>query len=93
MILKSSQIGISSKELSVRSLIFFIVELENLINYIRIQMLRNRHIGFLHFSFSQMKDASIFFKGGMIVFNQEQKVNLLKIHPEEAEITIMFVQL
>lgn len=96
MILKSSQIGVSSEELSVRSLIFFIVELENLLKYIGIQMLRNGETisiaenvtsGFLQFSFSQMKHAPTFFKGGMTVFNQEEKVDLLNIDPEEAEKT------
>lgn len=96
MILRSSQIGVSSEELSVRSLIFFIVELENLLKYIGIQMLQNGETisiaesvtsGFLQFSFSQMIDASKFFTGGMTVFNQEEKVNLLNIDTEEAEKT------
>ena len=72
MILKPSQIAVSSDELSVRSLIFFIVELENLLGYIGRQMLHYDETiavaesvtsGFLQFAFSQMKDASQFYRG------------------------------
>ena len=94
MILKSSQIGVSSDELSVRSLIFFIVEMKNLLSYIGSRMLQFDETiavaesvtsGFLQFSFSQMKDASKFFKGGMTVYSPEEKVRLLKIDPQEAQ--------
>lgn len=94
MILKSSQIGVSSDELSVRSLIFFIVELENLLRYIGSCMLQYDETisiaesvtsGFLQFSFSQMKDAPKFFKGGMTVYNQEEKVSLLDVDMHEAQ--------
>lgn len=96
MILKSSQIGVSSDELSVRSLIFFIVELKNLLNYIGSRMLQYDETisiaesvtsGFLQFSFSQMKDASRFFMGGMTVYSQEEKVSLLEVDPDEAKNT------
>lgn len=96
MILKSSQIGVSSDELSVRSLIFFIVEMQNLLSYIGSRMLQYDETiavaesvtsGFLQFSFSQMKDAAKFFKGGMTVYNPEEKVRLLKIDPQEAQKT------
>ncbi|WP_232704970.1 nicotinamide-nucleotide amidohydrolase family protein [Epilithonimonas sp. JDS] len=94
MILKSSQIGVSSDELSVRSLIFFIVELQNLLNYIGSRMLKNDETisvaesvtsGFLQFSFSQMKDSSKFFTGGMTVYSQEEKSRLLNVDPQEAQ--------
>lgn len=93
MILKSSQIGVSSDELSVRSLIFFITELENLLRYIGIQMFKSRETiaiaesvtsGFLQFSFSQMQNASQFFLGGMTVYSMEEKVRLLDVQPQEA---------
>ena len=92
MILKSSQIGVSSDELSVRSLIFFIVELQNLLAYIGNSMLENNETiavaegvtaGFLQFSFSQIKDASHFFKGGITVFTEEEKMRLLKVDSQE----------
>ncbi|MCU7613490.1 nicotinamide-nucleotide amidohydrolase family protein [Chryseobacterium sp. GMJ5] len=41
--------------------------------------------GFLQFSFSQMKDASQFFKGGITVYTLDEKVNLLRIDQEKAE--------
>lgn len=93
MILKSSQIGVSSDELSVRSLIFFIVELQNLLGYIGNQMLKYDETisvaesvtaGFLQFSFSQMKDASKFFMGGISVYSEGEKIRLLKVDAEEA---------
>ena len=94
MILKSSQIGVSSDELSVRSLIFFIVELQNLLNYIGSRMQRSGETisiaesvtsGFLQFSFSQMKDASRFFIGGMTVYSMDEKVTLLSVDAQEAQ--------
>lgn len=41
--------------------------------------------GYLQFSFSQMKDASEFFKGGITAYTLEEKVNLLNVNKEEAE--------
>ncbi len=41
--------------------------------------------GFLQFSFSQMKNASLFYKGGMTTYTLEEKVKLLKINREEAK--------
>ncbi|MCW3170644.1 CinA family protein [Chryseobacterium sp. 09-1422] len=40
--------------------------------------------GFLQFSFSQMKDASKFFEGGMTVYTLKEKVKLLKVDQDEA---------
>jgi len=40
--------------------------------------------GLLQFSFSQMKDASKFFEGGMTVYTLKEKVKLLKVDQEEA---------
>ncbi len=39
--------------------------------------------GFLQFSFSQMKDASKIFKGGITAYTLEEKVNLLHIDEKE----------
>ena len=41
--------------------------------------------GYLQFSFSQMKDASEFFKGGITAYTLEEKLNLLNVNKEEAE--------
>lgn len=41
--------------------------------------------GFLQFSFSQMKDASAFFKGGITAYTLEEKVRLLNINEIEAK--------
>lgn len=40
--------------------------------------------GCLQFSFSQMKDASEFFKGGVTAYTLEEKVKLLKVDEQEA---------
>ena len=40
--------------------------------------------GYLQFSFSQMKDASDFFKGGITAYTLEEKVKLLKVDEQEA---------
>ena len=40
--------------------------------------------GCLQFSFSQMKDASEFFKGGITAYTLEEKVKLLKVDEQEA---------
>ncbi|SHK66340.1 CinA family protein [Epilithonimonas mollis] len=93
MIVKPSQIGVSSDELSVRSLIFFIIELENLLSYIGKRMLQCKETiavaesvtsGFLQFSFSQMRDASTFFMGGITAYSLQEKVEILKVDLEEA---------
>ena len=93
MILKNSKIGISSEELSVRSLIYFIMELQNLFNYIGNYLLEVEETiavaesvtsGFLQFSFSQMKDASQFYKGGITAYTPDEKVNLLNVDETEA---------
>lgn len=84
MIVKPSKIAVSSDELSVRSLIFFSVELQNLLGYIGRGMLQYHETistaesvnsGYLQFSFSQMKDALKFFMGGMTVYGEEEKVS------------------
>lgn len=41
--------------------------------------------GFLQFSFSQIKDASTFFKGGITAYTLEEKVRFLKVDRKEAE--------
>jgi len=41
--------------------------------------------GFLQFSFSQVKDASKIFKGGMTVYTLEEKVKFLDVDEKEAE--------
>ncbi|REC44224.1 CinA family protein [Chryseobacterium pennipullorum] len=40
--------------------------------------------GFLQFSFSQIKDASELFKGGLTTYTLEEKVNLLRVDEKEA---------
>lgn len=94
MILKNSKIGISSEELSVRSLIYFIMELQNLFKYIGNYLLEVEETiaiaesvtsGFLQFSFSQMKDASKFYKGGITAYTLDEKINLLHVDASEAE--------
>lgn len=93
MILKHSDIGISTDPTSVRSLINFILELENLFDYIggcllssgeTVSVAESVTSGFLQFSFSQMKDASRFYKGGMTAYTQEGKADLLRVDDEEA---------
>ncbi|MFP3591400.1 CinA family protein [Chryseobacterium sp. SIMBA_038] len=41
--------------------------------------------GLLQFSFSQIKDASLFFKGGITAYTLEEKVRFLNIDRKEAE--------
>ncbi|AZA85521.1 nicotinamide-nucleotide amidohydrolase family protein [Chryseobacterium shandongense] len=93
MILKNSKIGVSSDELSVRSLIYFIMELQNLFKYIgnylleideTIAVAESVTSGFLQFSFSQMKDASKFYKGGITAYTPDEKVRLLQVDESEA---------
>lgn len=93
MILKPSRIGVSSEELSVRSLINFIIELQNLFDYIgkyllsvdeTITVAESVTSGFLQFSFSQMKDSSKFFKGGITAYTLDEKVSLLNVDETEA---------
>lgn len=93
MILKPSRIGVSSEEPSVRSLINFIIELQNLFDYIgkyllsvdeTITVAESVTSGFLQFSFSQMKEASKFFKGGITVYTLDEKVSLLNVDEAEA---------
>jgi len=93
MIVKPSQFGVNADELSVRSLIYFIIELDKLLKYIGKRLLSSGETiaiaesvtsGFLQFSFSQMKDASQFYKGGMTAYTLEEKVNLLNVNQEQA---------
>lgn len=88
MIVRPSQIGVNADELSVRSLIYFFIELENLLHYIGKRLHRNGESvaiaegvtsGFLQFSFSQMKNANQFYKGGLTTYTLEDAVNLLNI--------------
>jgi len=89
----SSNIDLSPDQLSVRSLIQFLKELENLYNHIGEYLLTANETvstaesvtsGLLQFSFSQMKDASKFFKGGLTAYTLEEKVSLLKVDQAEA---------
>ncbi|MBW7676364.1 CinA family protein [Chryseobacterium chendengshani] len=66
---------------------------QSLLNYIggalknaneSVAMAESVTAGYLQFSFSQMKDASDFFKGGMTVYTLEEKVKLLKVNEQEA---------
>lgn len=41
--------------------------------------------GFLQFSFSQMQNASLFYKGGVTAYNTEEKVKILDVDRKEAE--------
>lgn len=93
MIVKPSQFGVNAEELSVRSLIYFIIELDKLLKYIGKKLLFSGETiaiaesvtsGFLQFSFSQMKGASQFYKGGMTAYTLEDKVNLLHVNQQEA---------
>jgi nicotinamide-nucleotide amidase len=42
--------------------------------------------GFLQFSFSQMQNASLFYKGGITAYTLEEKVKFLNVDKKEAEI-------
>jgi nicotinamide-nucleotide amidase len=93
MTFKPSVFRLNTDQLSVKSLLYFMMELENLFNYIGEHLLlANESIsiaesvtsGFLQFSFSQMKDTSKFFKGGITAYTLEEKVHLLKVDPAEA---------
>jgi len=92
MILKHSKIDLTIEQLHAKSFIHFIAELQNLLNYIgkhlqalhqTVSIAESVTAGFLQFSFSQMKDASEFFKGGLTVYSYDEKVNLLNIDREE----------
>jgi len=50
-----------------------------------ISMTESVTAGFLQFSFSQMKDASKFFKGGITAYTLEEKVRFLDIDEHEAK--------
>lgn len=94
MIIKSSQIAVKTDELSVRSLVFFIIELQNLLAYIGKHLLKTNATistaesvtsGFLQFSFSQMKSASRFYKGGITTYTSDETINLLNVERAEAQ--------
>nr|WP_314499425.1 CinA family protein [uncultured Chryseobacterium sp.] len=93
MILKPTKIDLTIEQLSAKSFINFIVELQNLLEYIGSELLAvNQTIsiaesvtaGFLQFSFSQMNDASQFFKGGITAFTVAEKIDILNIEKDEA---------
>lgn len=78
---------------TVNSLSGFITKLENIFAGIGEMLLASGETvaaaesvtsGFLQFSFSQMKEASTFYKGGMTAYAQEGKVELLRVDDEEA---------
>ena len=92
MILKQSKIDLTIDELHAKSFIHFVAELQKLINYIgnhlkflqqTISIAETVTAGFLQFSFSQMKDASEFFRGGITTYSLNEKVNLLDVNQEE----------
>ncbi|WPO81564.1 nicotinamide-nucleotide amidohydrolase family protein [Chryseobacterium sp. JJR-5R] len=92
MILKSSKIDLTIEQLNVKSFIYFLAELQNLLEYIGQQLVEidetvsiaeNVTAGFLQFSFSQIKDASKFFKGGITVYTPEDDVSLFGVDPEK----------
>ncbi|MGV2451601.1 UNVERIFIED_CONTAM: nicotinamide-nucleotide amidohydrolase family protein [Ralstonia mannitolilytica] len=77
----------------IKSMICFMMELENLFQYIGESLLSSGETvstaesvtsGFLQFSFSQMKEASQFFKGGMTAYTLSEKVGLLAVNEDEA---------
>lgn len=85
MILKSSKIDLTIEQLNVKSFVHFLIELQNLLGYIGEQLVEidetvsiaeNVTSGFLQFSFSQIKNASGFFKGGLTVYNADNNINL-----------------
>lgn len=93
MILKPTKIDLTKEQLSAKSFINFIVELQNLLEYIGTELLAvNETIsiaesvtaGFLQFSFSQMSDASQFFKGGITAYTVTEKIDLLNVEENEA---------
>lgn len=95
MIVKPSQIGVNADELSVRSLIYFFMELQNLLHYIGKELRRNGESvaiaegvtsGFLQFSFSQMKNASQFYRGGLTAYTMDDASNVLNIMNENSSI-------
>ncbi|MFS4432198.1 CinA family protein [Chryseobacterium sp. S90] len=91
MILKTLQIP-EADQLPIKSMICFMMELENLFEYIGEYLLsfgetvataESVTSGFLQFSFSQMKEASRFFKGGMTAYTLNEKVGLLSVNKDE----------
>lgn len=93
MILKHSKIDLTIEHLNARSFVNFLVELQNLLDYIGDKLLSSNQSvsvaesvtsGFLQFSFSQMKDTSKFFKGGITAYALEEKLSLLDIDKKEA---------
>ncbi|WP_426478080.1 CinA family protein [Chryseobacterium sp. CBSDS_008] len=92
MILKYLQIS-EYDPVPVKSLVCLMVELENLFDCIGEYLLSSGETvstaegvtsGFLQFSFSQMKEACGFFKGGMTAYSLNEKVNLLAVDEGEA---------
>ncbi len=95
MIVRPSQIGVNADEISVRSLIYFFIELENLLHYIGKELRRNGESvaiaegvtsGFLQFSFSQMKNASQFYRGGLTAYTLDDASNVLNIMKDHTSI-------
>lgn len=96
MILKPTKIDLTKEQLSAKSFINFIVELQNLLGYVGTELLAvNETIsiaesvtsGFLQFSFSQMTDASEFFKGGITAYTVTEKIDLLNVQEDEASLS------
>lgn len=92
MILKSSKIDLTIEQLNAKSFIYFLAELQNLLKYIGEQLVEidetvsiaeNVTSGFLQFSFSQIRDASKFFKGGVTVYTPGNDDSLFGIDQEK----------
>ncbi len=88
MIVRPSQIGVNADELSVRSLIYFFIELENLLHHIGKRLRKSGETiaiaegvtsGFLQFSFSQMKNAGQFYRGGLTTYTLDDAAKVLNI--------------
>ncbi|WP_027386145.1 CinA family protein [Chryseobacterium gregarium] len=92
MILKSSKIDLTIEQLNAKSFIYFLAELQNLLKYIGEQLVEidetvsiaeNVTSGFLQFSFSQISNASGFFKGGVTVYMPGDNDSLFGINHEK----------
>ncbi|MDR6514466.1 CinA family protein [Chryseobacterium camelliae] len=93
MILKPSKIDLTIEQIHVKSFVHFLVELQNLLEFIGDELIAlNETVsvaesvtsGFLQFSFSQVKNAARFFKGGMTAYTLEENISLFHISDDEA---------
>lgn len=93
MILKPTKIELTIEQLNAKSFIHFLVELQNLLEFIgeelaavheTVSVAETVTSGFLQFSFSQVKDASRFFKGGITEQNIGGELDFFTIDQDEA---------